>query len=216
MNGAHDAGGQMGHGPVVPEANEPVFHAAWEQRMYAVMSATGEIGGWNLDEDRSACEAMPPLQYVSTSYYEHWLQGLETLLQKHGLATAEEIKAGRVRQQGLKRVPLAADAVGPALIARNSYRRNVKHPPRFAVGDGVLARRINPLGHTRLPRYLRGHAGTIIRHHGAHVFPDSNALGQGENPQHLYTVQFKASEVWGATTASTISADLWEPYLEAL
>jgi nitrile hydratase len=67
-----------------------------------------------------------------------------------------------------------------------------------------------------LPLYLRGHVGEIIGLHGAHVFPDCNAHGKGENPQPLYTVRFIASEIWGAARhpLDTISADLWEPYLE--
>lgn len=196
MNGAHDAGGQMGHGPILPEANEPVFHAPWERRLFAL--AMGNTVGWNIDEDRAACEAMPPLRYLTTSYYEHWLNGMELLVQRYGIATATAPK-GKT-----------------AATAHYGYQRDVQHAPRFAVGDRVLARRINPLGHTRLPRYLRGHVGTIIRNHGAQVFPDSNSAGKGEDPQYLYTVEFKASEIWGTTTASTIAADLWEPYLEAL
>ena len=214
MNGAHDAGGQMGYGPVKHEANEPVFHAAWERQLFALSLANA--GDWSLDEDRAACEAMPPLKYLTTSYYEHWLHGMETLLQSHGFATAAEIATGRASTAPKNVTPMLAAEIGPALIARNGYRRDVKHAARFVAGDKVRARRINPLGHTRLPRYLRGHAGTIIRIHGAHVFPDSNALRQGENPQWLYTVEFKASDVWGTSTASTICADLWEPYLEAL
>ncbi len=214
MNGAHDAGGQMGHGAVKHQANEPVFHAGWERQLFALSLANA--GDWSIDEDRAACEAMPPLKYLTTSYYEHWLHGMETLMQRRGFATAGEIAAGRMRELPKNATPMTAADIGPALIARNSYRREVEHAPRFALGDKVRARRINPPGHTRLPRYLRGHAGTIIRFHGAHVFPDSNAMGQGEDPQCLYTVEFEASEVWGTTSASTICADLWEPYLEAV
>jgi nitrile hydratase subunit beta len=31
MNGAQDMGGQMGFGPIAPETDEPLFHAAWER-----------------------------------------------------------------------------------------------------------------------------------------------------------------------------------------
>ena len=51
--------------------------------------------------------------------------------------------------------------------------------------------------HTRLPRYVRGRAGTIESLHGCHVFPDTNALGEGENPQWLYTVRFNARDLCG-------------------
>ncbi len=75
---------------------------------------------------------------------------------------------------------------------------------------------MHPRGHTRLPLYLRGHVGEITELHGTHVFPDSNAHGAGENPQPLYTVRFSAREVWGTARhpGDTVSADLWEPYLE--
>ena len=71
-------------------------------------------------------------------------------------------------------------------------------------------------GHHRLPRYIRGHFGEIILYHGAHVFPDTNACFAGENPQHLYTVRFSAEELWGgdASLRDTVTADLWESYLE--
>jgi nitrile hydratase len=214
MNGAHDAGGQMGYGRVRHETDEPVFHAAWERRLFGLSLANG--CGWTIDEDRAAGEALPPLKYITTSYYEHWLHSMETMLRQRGYATAGEIATGRMSEPPKDVTPTLAAAIGPALIARYSYRRDVTRPPQFTLGDKVRARRINPQTHTRLPRYLRGHFGSIIFNHGAHVFPDSNAVGHGENPQYLYTVEFKASDVWGTTTASTICADLWEPYLEAL
>jgi nitrile hydratase len=73
---------------------------------------------------------------------------------------------------------------------------------------------MHPAGHTRAPRYVRGHTGEVVRLHGAHVFPDSNALGRGENPQWLYTVRFTAKELWGRANDDTVMLDLWEPYLE--
>ena len=84
----------------------------------------------------------------------------------------------------------------------------------FAIGATVRTRNMNPAGHTRLPRYLRGHAGEIVALHGAHVFPDSNAHCKGEDPHWLYTVRFTAAEVWGNGSSDRIHADLWEPYLE--
>src|SRR4029079_15451851 len=86
----------------------------------------------------------------------------------------------------------------------------------FKVGDRVRAKNINPPSHTRLPRYVRGHLGTIERVIGCHVFPDSNATGAGENPQWLYTVRFDGRELWGndGDPTSQVSIDAWEPYLE--
>jgi nitrile hydratase subunit beta len=216
MNGAHDCGGMMGFGPVAVERNEPVFHSAWEARVFALMSAVGDIGGWTLDEDRRACEAMHPADYAATSYYEHWLHGLQKLLLKHGLVTAEELADGRCRATPVAKEPTPAPAVWGLVTAPGSYAREPQGPARYAVGDRVRIPRLNPAGHTRLPRYLRGHAGEIIARHGAHVFPDSNAAGRGEDPRWLYTVRFTCAEVWGTATRDTIHADLWEPYLEAV
>jgi hypothetical protein len=80
----------------------------------------------------------------------------------------------------------------------------------------VRTRNIHPRGHTRLPRYARGKLGQIERCHGAHVFPDTNAHGLGEQPQPLYTVRFAARELWGdaAEGRQSVSLDLWESYLE--
>jgi len=83
------------------------------------------------------------------------------------------------------------------------------------MGDRVRTRNMNPATHTRLPRYCRDKPGTIVAVHGAHVFPDSNARGEGENPQWLYGVRFEARDLFGDdTTATAVHADLWEPYLE--
>ena len=88
----------------------------------------------------------------------------------------------------------------------------------FKPGDKVRAKNINPLTHTRLPRYVRGHVGTVERVVGFHVFPDRNAQGAGENPQWLYTVRFDGRELWGpdGDPTSTVSVDAWESYLEKL
>ena len=50
--------------------------------------------------------------------------------------------------------------------------------------------------------------------HGTHVFPDSNAVYGGEDPQWLYTVSFTAAELWGRDERQTVSIDAFEPYLE--
>ena len=215
MNGAHDCGGMMGFGPVVAEDNEPVFHAPWEARMFALMSAIGDVGGWTLDEDRAACEAMEPGHYITASYYEHWLSGLEQLLQKHALASAGEIASGIAVGQGKPVTPTAAEDVWSAVTAPGGYERDVAAQPLFRPGDRVRTRQMNPVHHTRLPRYLRGHVGEIIACHGAHVFPDSNSRGLGEDPRFLYTLRFRAADIWGNGSRDLIHADLWEPYLEA-
>ena len=92
MNGAHDLGGMHGFGPINPEPDEPIFHAEWERRAFAITLAMGATGTWNIDMSRYARERSDPAVYLSTSYYEHWLHGLQTLLIDNKLLTEAEIK----------------------------------------------------------------------------------------------------------------------------
>jgi len=107
----------------------------------------------------------------------------------------------------------------PAVLARGTpCDRPLSEPPRFATGQRVRAKNAHPRGHTRLPIYLAGKEGVIESDHGGFVLPDANAHGKGEVPERLYTVVFDAAEVWGADSEPglTISADLWEGYLDRL
>jgi len=217
MDGAHDMGGVKGFGPVVPEPNEPVFHEEWERRALALTIAMARPGGWNIDMTRFARENRPPADYVSKTYYELWLAGLETLMVERGLVTREEIEAGKVlapAKPGVK--PIAPSEVTPAIRRGGPTERTPSAPALFNVGDKVRMKDIHPVTHTRLPQYVRGHLGTIEMNHGCHVFPDVNSLGQGEDPHWLYTVRFDGRELWGKAGDPTlsVSVDAWEPYLE--
>ena len=110
---------------------------------------------------------------------------------------------------------LTREGVAATLHRGGPTEREAKSPARFAVGDRVRTKMIHPPTHTRLPRYVRGHVGTIEMLHGVHVFPDSNSLGQ-ENPQWLYTVTFDGRELWGEDGDASVktSVDAWESYLD--
>jgi nitrile hydratase len=217
VNGPHDLGGAQGFGPIAPEPDEPVFHHAWERRALAISLAMNATGMWNIDMVRHARERIPPADYLAASYYEKWFKGLERLLVERGLATQAEIDTGRslAPPANLKRVLSPAEVPG-ALAKGTTYDRAPTGPALFKAGDKVRARVMNPLGHTRLPRYVRGKSGTIARVHGVHVFPDANSKGEGEDPRWLYSVAFDAREIWGpeAKPGDGIHVDLWEPYLE--
>ncbi|MGE3144504.1 MAG: nitrile hydratase subunit beta [Pseudorhodoplanes sp.] len=217
MNGAHDMGGMHGFGPVVPEPDEPAFHAPWEKRAFALTLAMGMPGGWNLDMSRSARESLPPAEYLRKSYYEIWMAGLQKLMLQRGLISNGEIEGGHA-QGAAKPVAriLSATDVANVLYRGGPTLRDTATAARFAAGDRVRMKNIHPQTHTRLPRYVRGHVGRIDLVHGAHVFPDTHATGKGEDPQWLYTVRFEARELWGADADPTISVsvDAWEPYLE--
>jgi nitrile hydratase subunit beta len=217
MNGAQDMGGVHGFGPVEPESNEPVFHADWEKRAFALTLAMAMPGGWNIDMSRFARENRQPAEYLSMSYYQIWFAALETMLKERELVSDDEVVAGHALHppKPVKRT-LTPDDVLKVLHRGGPTERETNTAARFNVGDRVRAKTINPLTHTRLPRYVRGHAGVIDRVIGCHVFPDSNATGAGENPQWLYTVRFEGSELWGdgADPSVKVSIDAWEPYLE--
>ena len=144
MNGAHDLGGMHGLGPInpEPEAEEPVFHAAWEKRVFGLNLAAGALGRWNIDISRYARERQHPVDYLRHSYYENWLAGLEKLLVERGLVTAEELAAGKAagpadadtRQRVLK-----AENVAQVLAQGSPVAMASDAPPRFKPGDQVRA-----------------------------------------------------------------------------
>jgi len=162
MNGPQDLGGQMGFGPVAPEKDEPIFHAEWEKRALGVTLATGAFGAWNIDESRHARETLPPAEYYSSSYYQIWIKGLETLLQRHGFVSAADLDAGKAVDGTAppKRVLKAAD-VAATLARGGPCDRPVETPARFKAGDKVRTKNFNPTGHTRLPRYARAKSGVV-------------------------------------------------------
>jgi nitrile hydratase len=217
MNGVHDMGGMHGFGPVVPEPNEPVFHADWERRVFGLLLALGAWHRWNLDMSRFVKEQMPPAEYLASSYYEKHLYGLERLLIEKGVVTSGEMQHGASERRELLPGALRPENVTRALMSRRGTAR-LEDPvePRFQVGQQVRARNCNPVGHTRLPRYVRGRHGTIDRDHGVFIFPDTHAVNGDTAPQHVYSVRFSAQELWGpeARAHESVYVDLWDDYLD--
>ncbi|OBK48899.1 nitrile hydratase subunit beta [Mycobacterium sp. 1081908.1] len=226
MNGLHDLGGMQSFGPVPRAQNEPVFRNPWEGRVEAMtmlLLMRGLFGGGGAL--RLAIESLPPLRYLSDSYYERHLDALEAALVDRTLLSAEEIqlrveRLGAVTTSPLQRERRPAADILKATTAGGgapSNRRDIDRAPRFALGDAVIAVNAHPHGHTRLPRYVRGRPGMIVRIHPGAVFPDTDARGQGEHPQHVYTVRFDSHDLWGSTAEQNegIYVGLWERYLEA-
>jgi len=210
-----DLGGQLGHGPIQLKSEYNVWHAAWEPRVFALQLAMGATGAWNLDMTRAARETLP--DYDQRSYYEIWFAALLKQLGERGLAAADEVAAGRSLRPSLvlPRVLHARDV--PTVQARGApTERLATKGPRFAVGQRVRTITGPTPHHTRLPRYAQGKPAVIERVHGVHVFADANASGHGEQPQWLYAVVFRGTELWlDAEPGLTVSIDAWEPYLEA-
>ena len=217
MNSGHDLGGMMGFGPIEHDPADPNFHAEWEERVFALTLAVGATGSWNIDTSRHARESLPPAQYLSSSYYHIWLDGLEKLMLQTDLVSEQELADGKPvsSAKAVKNV-LKADQVMPAMMSGSPYNRQSNKVQQYTVGDVVSTKNLNPKTHTRIPRYARGKTGVIDKIQGCHVFPDSNSQGMGEDPQWLYRVKFTASEIWGTEHSSKdlIYIDLWEPYLE--
>ena len=217
MNSVHDMGGMHGMGPIREEKNRPVFHSRWEGRVFALNRAVGAWRKWNIDASRHQKEQIPAPEYLRMSYYERFYVGMVELMVKTGLVTRAEVRSGRRARGSAKATPpLTADKALSLIAVGASTRRNVAIQPRFQAGQRVQTRNINPAGHTRLPRYARDKFGSVERDHGVFVFPDTNALFQGENPQHVYSVRFAAQELWGEQAAArdSVYIDLWEDYLE--
>src|SRR5215813_4587640 len=215
MNGIHDMGGMQGMGPIEYENNEPVFHAPWEARVYAMnraVGATGKLKG----SLRVPIESLTAFEYLRMSYYEKWLSSLTERMVASGLVTRAEIESGRPAEGSAKSVPALSAADVPAFMRRTLPMRKDQVAPRFQIGQHVRARNINPVTHTRLPRYVRGKAGTIEHDRGVATFPDTNVYGLGEKPQHIYSVRFAARELWGdqAPAQDAVYVELWNDYLE--
>ena len=222
MNGIHDLGGMRGFGPIEREHNEPPFHADWEKAVL-VMNLIGLVKPlYNIDEFRHGVERMDPARYLTTSYYEHWLASIETLLIEKGVVGREELDA---RTRHFERNPDAPlpDRRDPELLARvmNVVRRGMAEQsepnpaPRFKPGDAVVTRNWQPLGHTRLPDYARGHRGRVRALHGVYLLPDAHAHGRGRCPEPLYSVGFESADLWGdaAEPRERVYIDLWQSYL---
>lgn len=196
MNGIHDMGGMHGFGPVDRRADEALFPEAWQGRVCALAVYAMGAGLANIDAFRHAIERMPADRYLSDGYYGRWLYALETLAR-------ERLADGR---------PLESPEPAGSVV------REVDREPLYAVGDAVRTWNRHPQGHTRLPGYARNRCGVVVDVHPACVYPDTNADGRGESPQHLYTVAFDGAELWGedAEAGATVCIDLFEPYLEAM
>jgi nitrile hydratase beta subunit len=217
MNGVHDMGGMQCMGPIQHEENEPVFHAAWEGRIYALNRAMRAWGKWNLDMDRHALELMDPADYLRMSYYERWVGRLAEQVVTYGLVTGGEMESGKPTAGAPEATPALTTAMSSRFLSRGiPLSRDPKVRPLFKAGQRVRARTINPAGHTRLPRYARGKTGTIIRDHGVYSFPDTNAHSLGEKRQHVYSVRFASRELWGesASPHDFVHLDMWDDYLE--
>lgn len=197
-----------------------VFAEEWHGRALAVTIAAAAFGKWNLDASRHARETLPPQDYKRFSYYEKWLSGLANLLAEHQLVTPSELRAGRAEQQTPPHPKaFTAQTVTQMLCSGAPTERKHTGKPLFEPGCQVITRTpeqtaIQKGGHTRLPAYASHKKGVITACHGAHILPDSHAHFKGEAAEPLYTVCFKAADLFAdADSRDEICLDLWQSYL---
>ncbi|MHA6797391.1 nitrile hydratase subunit beta (plasmid) [Pseudonocardia bannensis] len=226
MNGVHDLGGTDGLGPIDPKDDEPAFRSDWEKAVFTMLPATLARGFYNLDQIRFGLEQMPPGDYLTSRYFEHWLYTIESNCIRTGVIDPDELDQ-RTRHYRLNpdaALPEGGDAAVATLVETvcrmgASARREIEGAPRFSVGTRVRVAADHPYGHTRRARYIRGKTGVIDLVHDAFVYPDAAGNGLGEDPAFVYTVRFDAAELWGPETAapnSSVCFDVWEPYIQAV
>lgn len=223
MNGIHDCGGSDGYGPVVADPDEPLFAGDWEKAAFAMFPMVFAGGYFNLDQFRYSIEQMDPIDYLASPYYAHWVHVVEDYLTRDAdFARALEERTAAFLADPAKPLPETVNQDLVQLVETisaqgGSTRRDSDAPARFSVGDKVRVNHDVPFTHTRKASYARGRTGEIVLAHGTFVYPDTNALGQGENPTHVYTVRFTAAELYGEGIGdphAVVNLDLWEPYLE--
>lgn len=220
MSRIHDMGGRYGDGAINTD-DGPKFEEEWHRRALALTLASGMLAQWNLDKSRHARESLPPSDYTRYSYYEKWIAALANLLvDADVLATDDLLPGSKSSGKPTEITAVTAEAIPGILAKGGPADRAAQAPVLFDVGDAVLTRMAaNQLvdgGHTRLPRYAAKARGRILRCHGHHVFPDSNAHGLGEAPEPLYAVAFSAWELWQNPEhpKDEVIVDLWQSYLE--
>jgi nitrile hydratase subunit beta len=221
MDGIHDLGGKQGFGAISREANEPVFHARWEGRVFGMNLVGAGGAARNVDHFRHAVERIDPVAYLTHGYYGRWLGGLETMMVEAGVLDAAAITRRAIELGAHADDRIASQPASPPdrvdyPPAELGNQRPVRSVARFRVGDRVRTLCHGAPGHTRLPGYARHRRGRVVSTHAGWVYPDSNAHGRGEQPQHLYTVAFDGAELWGvgAEAGVVVHLDLFEPYLE--
>jgi len=216
MNSIHDLGGLHGFGPIEYEPDEPVFHEAWEGRVFGMSLSLAGSDGPNLDAARHRSERLDPVAYFQNGYFGRWLAAVEMMLYEEGLLVTDELEArltGAAPRIRSKTPP--TPRTDPPLRGLN-FIREIDTPPKFRSGQPVRTRNHQPAGHCRLPAYARCKKGRVIRVHEAMVFADTNAHNLGENPQYVYTIEFDGEELWGevAESRTVVNLDLFESYLE--
>ena len=190
MDGVHDMGGMHGFGEVPCQPGQEPEHDDWEGRV-AVMARVVMTSS-TIDRFRHTIEQMPPDEYLASRYYERWLWAIERMAAEQGLLDGSDRPEPEPRPSG------EPDA-----------------PRRFADGDRVRVGNPVTSRHTRVPRYVRNHEGTVVTRSCAWSHPtESAATGRHGPVEHIYAVEFDAGDLFGPDVDHTVVVDVWESDLE--
>lgn len=214
MDSTHDLGGKQGFGPIPIDDNEG-FHHDWERRMWGISRSNVGPPGMIIDWFRHGIENMVPSDYLSFAYFNKWCTNYYMLLIDGGILTEQEAISGHAENSADQAHAMTvADAVIANQNANKDFSVDIDTAPRFVVGDTIATKRRTHSGHTRLPAYARNATGTVVTHHGAHLLADKGAQGEHFG-EHLYTVSFTATELWGpdANPRDTVTLELWDSYI---
>jgi nitrile hydratase subunit beta len=165
---------------------------------------------------------MGTVEYLTTSYYEHWLYSIVERGVRNGRFTRAELEEWERRIAAGEQAPTSSDPDLAGAVRKSFGREAAGHerynaaPPRHAARDRVRVVRLLPSGHTRCPGYLRGAAGVVESVHPPQplldVFENENGRVQ---PEAWYTVAFAAADLWQLDEPGhRVLVDLWESHLE--
>lgn len=202
MDGVHDLGGRQGFGRIRYRAGAPVFHAAWEKRVNALYGMAVRRGIFNMDEYRHGIERMSPRHYLSASYYERSLTSLATLCVEKGVVTREELE-----ELAKGHFPLSEPSA--------PGRSNLPGRERYQAGDRVRVKNDFFAGHVRMPGYIRGKPGVVVRESPVYPFPDAHAHGVNAVDEPTYDVAFRTEDLWpNSADPALVHVGVFQSYLE--
>ena len=185
--------------------------------MMGIVRSISRPPDWNAPKFRHTLELEEPVHYLTRLYWDRWYKAYACMLVGSGLITVDELATGKsdgTKVTGLP-APMSADAVAKAKSKWRSADRPYDEKPRYKVGEKIVAHNASPVGHSRLPAYVRGRKGVISAYHGAHILDDA-AVHNETRAEPLYTVRFKLSDLFPERkeSADRVHLDLWESYLD--
>ena len=184
---------------------------------------------WTWGHLRMGAEAMHPFEYFRLRYYEKWLGGISGFFVSEGYITQEELDTRTAEfledsEKAAMPLPSGGDPAIDAQVVKylregDSPMRPAPAPPKFAVGDTVRIKDIDPVDHSRLPGNLKGCIATVVLVYDnafTYFFPTADGIG---TPMPVYSLAFKPEDLWNEALADTHSIyynDIFEVYIEAV